>query len=531
MIKDWIQNNNLSATWISENIFTLADKNYIYIDHKDGVLFNPDFTLIYSEEEIEAIQNEENKIEFQCFSFGGKVYYSKIDSEKIQLKLLKHIGKAEGLSGYPFLGIHGSYELCSGSGLYPNWINKAKWLGIEALGLAEKHTLAGAIKFQNACKKEGIKSIIGETITIKNQSEEYRVKLYVANYEGWRNLLRIHRRLNVDNGSQFVEEEVLLKNTAGLYLVFCSDVKLDVDKASGFKNLYDFKGVFFQYDPVEYKAAQRDLHCLECLKTYLNKFRDSLPLALITDSYYLDKEDSRVRKILSFIGKGQFQYQSEDQHFKSLEEIIEQSITLFTTKGEEFSIDILESALNGTNGIVAGCDFQIPLGEIHLPKYEMTEEEKKQFKTNEDLFWAILEDGLSKIDESKDISKYIERVETEYNVIDKGSFQSYFLILRDIINWCEDNDVMVGTARGSAGGALTAMLMNITKVDPIQYNLLFSRFLNAGRTGQKIKEEIVVINDETEFLLEDKIKVVRGKKEIVVLAKELIENDEIVQKM
>jgi DNA polymerase-3 subunit alpha len=486
-IKAWIEQHNLNVQWLSDTVFSLADKNYLCLDHKNGKVLNNDFTLIINDNEAEEYQSK--AVSFLCFVFGGKVYYSKAESEKAELRLLKHIGTANDLSGFPFLGVHGGYELCSGSGIYPDWVKKAKWLGIPALGIAEKHTLAGSIKFQGACKKEGIKSIIGETISIKAGIQDYRVKLYVANYEGWRNLLRIHRNLNIDNSSQFANEEILLKNSAGLYLVFCSDVMLDVDKASAFKNLYDFKGVYFQYDPVEYSNQQRDLHGLNCLKTYLNQFKDTLPLALICDAYYLDKEDSKVKKILNFIGKGDFYYQSDNQHLKSLEEVASQTIDLFTTKGEEFSFDILGAAMEGLNEIVDGCDFQIPLGEIHLPKYEMTAAEKAEHKTSEDLFYAVIQQGLEKkIEEGKDADQYLQRVENELKVILAGGFIDYFLIVRDIINWAELNGIMVGTGRGSIGGSLVAHLMNITKVDALEYGLIFERFLNESRIGKGLPD-------------------------------------------
>lgn len=488
-IKQWLATNHLSATWLTDNIFSLADSLYLCVDHKEGKLFNPDFTLIFSDEELNAFQNSETPIVYFCFAFGGKVYYSKADSDRIQLKLLRHIGQADELSGFPFLGVHGGYELCSGSGLYPHWVKKAKWLGVDTLAIAEKHTLAGAIKFQNSCKKEGIKSIIGETVVIKSGDIEYKVKLYVADYTGWRNLLRIHKILQINNAGQYVEEEILVANAAGLYLVFQADTDLIKIETSAFANLFDFKGVFFQYDPVQYKSVQRDTHCLECLKTYLNRFRGTLPLALICDAYYLDQEDHRVKKILSFIGKSEFSHQSDNQHFKSLEEVLEQSIALFETKGEDFAFEIVDSALEGTKQMVNGCSFSIPLGEIHLPKYEMTPEEASKFKTNEDLFYAIIGEGIDEIEkEGKDVDKYLSRVESELEVIVAGNFIDYFLIIRDIINWAEANNIMVGTGRGSISGSLIAYFCNLTKVDALQYNLIFERFLNKSRVGKGLPD-------------------------------------------
>lgn len=476
-IKDWIESNSLDVKWISELMFTLNGQDYLCVSPKQGKLFDSDFNLVIDEKEAENILADN-----YCFYFGGKVYYSSIKEEKIQLNILKHIGKAKGISGFPYLGIHGGYELCVGSRSYEDWCKKAKFLGIEIVGIAEKHTLAGALKFQQAAKKIGVKPIIGETITIKKEKEEYKVKIYVTNEMGWANLLRIHKRLNIDNLSSHVDEECLLNNSEGLICVFQADTMLSPELIE--RHLESkFTKEYFQFDPVEYKAENRDIYCLNCLKNYLNNYIDIVSMSLIPDSYYLDKEDSGVKKILTFIGKATFEYQSEDQYFKSLEDIAGQSIALFESKGEEFALNILESAINGTNEIAELCNFQIKTGEIHLPKYEMTKEEKKQFKDNEELFWSVIEEGLQKkvIDKGVYSDIYLERIEKETKVILGSSLGDYFLILYDIIKWCKDNGILTGVGRGSAAGSLVSFCMGITDADPIEYGLLFERFINSGR--------------------------------------------------
>lgn len=482
-IKQWIENNSIAVNWTSKIAFDIGNKSYLCVVPKEGKLFDSDFNILIGPEEIDEIL-----IDHYCFMFGGKVYTSPIRAEKIELNLFKHVGRASNLSGLSYLGIHGGYELCNGSRVYEDWIQKAKFLGIEAVALAERHTLAGVLKFQQAAKKAGIKSIVGETITVKRGDEYYKVKLYVANEDGWANLLRLHKQLNVDNHSQHVDEGHLLINSVGLYCVFNNDILV----APEMYELYldaQFEKVLFQFDPSEYKAENRDLHCLNCLKSWL-KWYGADTLALIVDSYYLDKEDSGVRKILSFIGKGGFEFQSDDQYFKSLEETFHQTVTLFEKKGIDYAYEVFEGALNGTNEIANNCHFQIKLGEIHLPKYEMTEQEARDFSNNEELFWAIIENGLEVMvqNKGKDYDEYVKRIEREYDVISRGKFQDYFLILRDIINWCESNDIMVGTGRGSAGGSLIALLMNITKVDPLEYGLIFERFLNESRIGKGLPD-------------------------------------------
>lgn len=522
-IRDWIIQNNLDVKWNDEKSFVLDGKDYLCIESKEGKIVDEEFNLILNREEQDAIL-----IHRHCFVFGDKVYWSELDSSPAQLNVLKYLGKAAELGGFPYLGIHGGYELCSGSRSYGDWCKKANFLSIQALGLAERHTLAGALKFQGACLKNKIKPIIGETITVKSETEEYKVKLYVSNAIGWQSLLKIHKNLNVDNASAYANEDVVVSNAEGLYCVIQADTMLNDEIVHRQLNA-GFKKVYFQFDPVQYKSEKRDLYCLNCLKHYIDNYIDMMSMCLICDSYYLDKEDYRVRKILAFVGKGGFTYESENQHLKALEEVAQETIELFTTAGEEFAFAVLERAMDGLNEIVSGCDFIIPTGQIHLPKYEMSEEESAQFETNEDLFWHVIEEGLEKVKEQgKDVEKYIERVQIEYEVIALGGFQDYFLTVRDINNWCEYNGIYVGPGRGSIGGSIIAYFMNITKVDALEYGLIFERFLNVARVSKKVKKEVIVINGDIEKDIDSIFSIFRNGKNIRVSGNELQEGDQIV---
>lgn len=485
MIQDWIKANSLDVEWLDSVTFVLDGKKYLCLTHKNNKIFNSDFSLIIDKQELHCYSQHQH--DFFCFEFGGKAYHSACDSERVQLNLLKYIGKAKDKSGFAYLGVHGGHELCSGSRSYEDWCKKASFFSVDVLGLAEKNTLGGALKFQNACRKVKIKSIIGETITIRGACD-YSGKLYVASEIGWANLLKIHKRLNIDNAG-FVEQEFVINHAKGLYLVIQSDTWL-ADSLPVLAYLYDFEGVFFQFDPVKYKSSKRDLEYLECFKNYLNNYSKHLPLALVCDSYYLDGEDWVVRGLLKDIGKTEFNYQSDNQYFKSLDDVAAEAIDMFTTKGVDFAINLIEKSIENTYKIANGCNFSIPTGEIHLPRYEMTQEESSNFTTNDELFWDVIEKGIEEkiIGAGKDVGPYVERIELEYDIISRGGFVDYFLILRDIINWSEKNGIMVGTGRGSAGGSLIALLCNITKVDPLQYGLIFERFLNESRIGKGLPD-------------------------------------------
>ena len=485
-LQDWINLNRLDAQ-ISFNICSIGDKKYLILERGENEsIFNPDFDFDLTHTEHKILS--QNEIKSVLFEFGNNWYHS--DIENVKLNIFKYLGaeKSEFSElSLPYLGIHGEYDLCNGSRPYDEWVKKAKFLKTPSLGICENNTLAGTLAFQLACKGGGVKSILGETITVSSDNEGkqlYKVKLYVKDYQGWVNLLNINSQIKVFNDN-FVTEEYLSGRVEGLVCI------LPIDSIE--RNLTKYKALFkddlfCQLDFIEWSSADRDTSHLESLSIYFSKYIDKIKPALICDSYYLDKAHSHIKKILNTIGKIGFQNQSEDQYFKSTEDIYFQIEEL--SNDQEWPLDILMKALEGANEIDSKCNFEIKLGELHLPQYEMTEEEKSQFQSNEDLFYHLVGVGFQRISYNlaKDEEVYLTRIETEIEVIKKGGFIDYFLILADIVNWCETQNILVGVGRGSGCGSLIAHLLNITGIDPLKYDLLFERFLNEGRIGKSLPD-------------------------------------------
>jgi DNA polymerase III subunit alpha len=486
LVDTWFTNNQINAEWLTPQTFFLDGVRYLYLRPKQDGTISPQFTVALDPDELGEFMDHQDKgkVGRYCFEFGGKVYWSPITDGKMQLNLFKHIGTSRSDVGFAYLGVHGGFELCGGSRPYEAWCTKAKFLQIDTLAICEANTLAGALKFQMACDDNDIKSIIGETITVRSDTNEYKIKLYVADAIGWGNLLRIHKSVVVDNEG-FTSPQELCARSAGLYCVFQHDTLID----ESFGDYLDaaFQGLYFQFDPAQYKAVNRDVDCLNCLKAALDL---NFPLALICDSYYLDQEDSRVRNILQFAGNTGFTYQSEDQYFKSLEQIVDQAVDMFTTRGGEFAMDVLDQALQGTKEISEGCTFEIELGNIRLPEYQLSDKELSSYKDSTDLFWGLIEEGLSTkiINKGKDPDQYLSRIDVEYDVISRGGFVDYFLILSDVTRWAKEQGILVGIGRGSGAGSLIAYLLDLVKVNPLDYGLLFERFLNEGRIGRSLPD-------------------------------------------
>lgn len=478
-IKQWIEENKLDAIWKSDKIFSIDDKSFLLIEQKDQN-FNDEFIPILNDEEF-ALWDE---YEYFCFLLGSNWYYSHKDNEKTQLNILKYLGQCRiDFENSSFLGVHGKYELANGSRDYKDWCKKAKFLGIKTLGIVENNTLAGTHLFQQACKEYGIKHVLGMQCSVEIGFNSFaKIKIYVKNEIGWSNLLNIHKKISVDNLSpqQHIKIHELNELKEGLIFILNSDIKIDENILEIFSELKPY----YQIDTVEWKSGTKEIEHLENLKSYFDNHFDSISPIIICDAYYLDKSDSKIKRILNKIVKTGFYNDSNDQYFKSNDNIYEQLIELFKDDDSRLEKLINASDIN-TDNIISQCDFDITRTDSHLPKYEMNEDEKIKFKSSDELFFDIIEKGLgkfvfSKIPEEKhDI--YLTRLENEITVLQEGKVVDYFLILWDIIRYASTKGVYQSIGRGSAAGSLVAYLMGITRIDPIEYDLLFERFLNKAR--------------------------------------------------
>ena len=535
-LKDWLQQNNIKYKELKSNIYSIADKTFVEIPYIEGELvINDRFELIL-QEGTPTIQ-----CDYYIFKFGGIYYYCENPFEP-KFNILKYVGEYDGqvqsdYSEFPFLGVHGKYELTNGSRSYEDWIQKAKFLGIRTIGLCEKNTLAGSLAFQKICEKKSIDCIQGATISVEEIGE---IKLYVHNLDGWQNLLIILYKLN-QNG-KYIELNALLNHLNGLILVFSCSYEIN---PSIVRKIAKKTKCYYQIDTVEWKSNEKDKQHLLNLKKYIRKYYDLIPPILICDAYYLDKEEHHIKTKLNKIGKVGFQNQSEDQYFKSLDDVFYQLSEIFNEKDDTL-LTLFDESVSNAIKIGNQCkEFKIPIKNSYLPNYPLKESEL-HFETSENLFWYLIEKGLEEkvIAKGKDISIYIDRIETEVALIKKGGFIDYFLITWDILNFCKENDILTGIARGSAGGCAVAYILGIVQIDPIQYGLLFERFLNEGRMGIVEKkytdfEESTEIDTCFEVELDNgekinlssnsKVFVRRGDLELEVSVVDLKENDEVIK--
>jgi len=240
--------------------------------------------------------------------------------------------------------------------------------------------------------------------------------------------------------------------------------------------------VYYQIDPVQWRSDERDKKHLTNIQSYYTRYTLFIEPVIICDSYYLDKQDSAVKDILNKIGKVTQENQSFDQYFKTYNEIDQQIRQWFGDRSDACDRFIAQ-ALTSLQTITEQCQFEIQTKELHLPVYELSEQEREVYQDSDQLFWDLIDKGLQSkvIDKGLDPDVYYARVEEEVEVLKQGNIIDYFLILYDIISWCTQQGILTGIGRGSGGGSLVAYLLGLIKVDPLEYDLLFERFLNKGR--------------------------------------------------
>lgn len=503
-ILDFIEYHKLNITKVDElsDAIYIGDRPFIPID--SSKLFDSDMKLIvdnYEKSEAEGINAD------YVYEFGGNYYWTSRTSKSIEFNHFRYIGicKQNIDDEFSHLGVHGGYEIMNGSGTYHDWCEKAKFFGHKALGICEYNTLAGVVAFQSECKDFKIKPIIGMTINVVHgYSWKNKCKVFVKNSIGWKNILKLHKHINIDGDGDTVELEFVIKHMPGLVFIFGwgSLIDSDIYRLLPKKMMDD---VYYQIDSVIYVDENLEKSTLNNAKVYIKSYLDKINPILINDTYYLDKDYSHIKNKLNSSG-GKFQNRVTNAYYKNLDDTVGFLEVLFESDDDRLDT-ILRLAVDNVSKVVGDIGFVVETGVVKMPRFECDKVEGAYsgYNNNEELFYKLIVDGLSKlvgrIGDSK-YELYAERVAVEVNTIKKGGFIDYFLVVWDIIKWSSDNGIYTGIGRGSAGGCMIAYLLDITRIDPIEYNLPFERFMNEGRMAGSLPD----IDSDFEGMRRDDVK-------------------------
>ncbi|MCG9706210.1 DNA polymerase III subunit alpha [Photobacterium damselae] len=390
------------------------------------------------------------------------------------------------------LRVHSDFSMIDGLAKVKPIIKKASELQMPALAITDFTNLCGLVKFYYAAHDAGIKPIIGADFKVQSEElgdELFDLTILAANNEGYKNLTLLiseaYQRGHVQH-QPVIDKEWLIKHKDGLILLSGGKTG-DVGKAllKGNQNMVEQCVAFYQ-------TYFSDSYYLELVRTgrsdeeaYLHfaielAEKAQLPVVATNDVRLLSADQFEAHEIRVAIHDGYTladpnrpKNYSAQQYLRSEEEMCE----LFA--------DIPE-ALENSVEIAKRCNVTVRLGEYFLPNFptgELSTEDFLIVKSKEGL-----EERLEFLFPDPDIRaerrpEYDERLEIELEVINQMGFPGYFLIVMEFIQWSKDNGVPVGPGRGSGAGSLVAYALKITDLDPLEFDLLFERFLNPERVS------------------------------------------------
>ena len=395
------------------------------------------------------------------------------------------------MSGFVHLHVHSEFSLLDGANRIKDLPVRAKELGMNSIAITDHGVMYGCIDFYKACKKEGIKPIIGCEVYVAPRSrfdkepnidnKYYHLILLAKNNEGYKNLSNIVS-IGFTEGYYYkprVDLETIEKYHEGI--ICCSAcvggslaqaiLKNDMEEAERIALWH--KRVFGDDYYLEIQSNTLRAQALVNQKLVELSRKLNIPLVATNDAHYLKKEDAYNHDVLLCIQTGKkvndedrMRFETNDFYIKSEEEM------------REFFKGIPE-AVDNTVKIAEKCNVEIEFGVTKLPNYDVPEE----FATHADYFRKLCYDGIKRRYGENPSDEIMKRVEYELSVVEKMGYVDYYLIVWDFINYAKTQGIPVGPGRGSGAGSIIAYAVGITDIDPIKYNLLFERFLNPERVS------------------------------------------------
>jgi len=386
--------------------------------------------------------------------------------------------------------VHTQYSICEGAIKIDDLASYCKTNKIKAIGLADSYNLCGALEFAEKISKVGTQPIIGTQINILYENQIGKITLYATSNEGYKNLTKLSSKsyLGSENSHDpYCEIDDLILNNKDLILLtgnynnFFGKLFYN-NKLKLAENL--IKKLKSSFTDRFYIEIQRHGEELEVnYENYLLKLSSSLDLPIIAgqEVYYLDPSMVEAHDALICIGekrfvddKNRFRY-SKEHYLKKNEEL------------QKLYEDLPEALENNYN-FPLRFNFKPKKSKPILPSIS----DNKDISVENELMKQAregLEERLNnyilkknKKKSSTEIKKvYDDRLSHELDIINSMNYSSYFLIVSDYIKWAKKNSIPVGPGRGSGAGSLVAYCLDITDLDPIEFDLIFERFLNPDR--------------------------------------------------
>jgi len=391
------------------------------------------------------------------------------------------------------LRVHSDFSMCDGLDKVKPIVSKAADFAMPALALTDQTNLCGLVKYYHATHGAGIKPIIGSDFWVQSdelENELFRLVILASNNKGYKNLTELISKAYLRGHIQeraVIDKAWLAEYSEGLILL-SGGREGDIGKAliKGNMPLVDEMVSFYQQHFNQCFFLELIRTGRENEETYLHLAVDAaekyqLPVVATNEVVFLteDKFDAHEIRVAIHDGytlddKRRPKRYSKQQYLRTEDEMCE----LFS--------DIPEALMNSVE-IAKRCNVTVTLGEYVLPDFptEGLSIEEYLVKVSEEGLQERLEFLFDKDapDFAEKRKPYDERLAVELDVVNNMGFPGYFLIVMEFIQWSKDNNIPVGPGRGSGAGSLVAYAQKITDLDPLEYDLLFERFLNPERVS------------------------------------------------
>ena len=385
---------------------------------------------------------------------------------------------------YTHLHLHTEYSLLDGLCRIPLLMDQARDLGMESMALTDHGNLYGAIDFYSAARKTGVKPIIGCEVYVAHGSRRtktprdkspYHLTLLSKNETGYRNLIQLVTKANMEgfyykprmDRALFEEHHEGLVVLSGCPTAELPRAILEGRMDDAYATARWYREVFQDY----YLEIQRhDLDMLTPINEGLVRIsRDlEIPLVATNDVHYIHRDEAAAQDILLCI-----QTNASVQDEKRLK-MSDDSLYLKTPQEMHSLFADLPDALENTMRIADACDLSIEFDRLRLPHYPTPNGE------DPDAYLATLcEEGFRRLYPGAGENAR-RRLLDELDVIKKTQFANYFLVVMDITSYAREHGILFGV-RGSAAGSVVLYCLGITDIDPLEYGLVFERFLNIER--------------------------------------------------
>lgn len=415
-------------------------------------------------------------------------------------------------SDYVHLHNHTHYSLLDGLTKVPDLITAVSDMGMNAIAITDHGTMSGAIEFYKAAKAAGIKPIIGiesyvaaRTIYDRDPQKDkarYHLTILAMNNEGYQNLMLLSSTAHLE-GMYYkprIDHDLLEKHNAGLIILSgCASSELGENLKTD--NYEEAKKIASWY-----KKLLGDRYYLELqdhghpkyphpwdvqtkINGYIKKLSKELniPMVVTSDGHYLTHDDQDAHEILLCVGTGAFLADEKRMSLKDFDLHVTDPTEVIARWGATDSEVILNS-----RRIADRCNVELNLGRILIPTFPTPEGESEKTYLDQLVYQGLawrygdleqpetlslsVEELMTHIPE-----EVLERAAYELSVVDRMGFNGYFLIIQDFINWGKKRGIIFGPGRGSAAGSILSYALRITELDPLDYDLLFERFLNPDR--------------------------------------------------